>query len=571
MEKEEKKVVDLIYIDKQKDAAALIKEYNFSLDYWKDSLKEMQENCFEQHYNSTASDVMEILNMRKFLGKFLQTRLNWIVSDIDDSNLQGTYLNVLPPFPQKGGIKRILLHFFQMESTQNQRNIVYRAKNDIEKEISILWDIYKLRKTIDSIETIKKALNNDKPFASTYSVEKRLTCLDSLKTVFQLMFQMTIRKEHQKTLYNGLTADLMQPENVLERQSRDDSFVYSHVISKFDYRNHFFYVYFSSGMKAKVGGKIKAFKFNYLDFELIKQEFLIDWMKSKLKGNHRKNEIYSRYSIGNMTIDKIIENDPSKEIQVLKQLPLAVFNDITAEVNEAVASELKTGVESFSENHGEFAKISEEFDKAQEVAKSPISKIKNLLKSKKANVKSVPEEPDSIPEPPKEIKPEYTVINVKKNHISYPYFQKEAVAYKSKLSLLRVKMGTKYPEFNRDLSKFFTNVTESALIIRRTPKHEVIYPNIIKEQIGDEIKHHLLILGAEVKAKQLGMGYSSSSSESTHAYTCFFLYGSEQPNALFGEIQEQRHARGIDFNMYSFANAEVQKLALQFFDLILKK
>ncbi len=576
MAKEEKKVVDLIYIDKQKDATALIKEYNFSLDYWKDSLKEMQEACFEQHYNSTAPDVIEILNMRKFLGKFLQARLNWIINDVEDPVLKEKYLNVLPPFPQKGGIKRILLHFFQMEARKNQRHIEYRPKNDIEKEISILWDIYRLRKTIDSIATIKKSLSGEKPFQSSFSIEKRHERLDSLKTVFQLMFQMTIRKDHQKTLYSGLTSDLMQPENVLERQSRGDSFIYEHVISKFDYRNHFFYVYFSSGMKAKVGGKIQTFTFNYLDFELIKQEFLIDWMNSKLQGNDRKKEIYSRYCIGKIPINKIIEENPSKEIDVLKQLPLAVFNDITAEVNEAVSAELQTDVESFSENHGEFAKVTNEYEKAQNVAKSPISKIKNLLKAKKQNVE--PAEPGTIPPaesvpgvpPVKAEKPVFSVVKVKKNQIDYPYFQKEAASYKSKLSLQRVKMGPAYADFNRRLGKFFANVTESALIIRRTPKHEVVYPHIIKESLGDSTKHHLLILGAEVKAKQLGMGYGSKSSESTHSYTCYFLYGAEHQHNSLGEVQESRHARGIDFSMYNFANPDVQKLALQFFNLILK-
>lgn len=576
MAKEGKKVVDLIYIEKQKDEETMVKDYRFSLEHWKTALKKLQEHYFEQHFNSTSPDVLEILAMRKFLGQFVQGRIDWIINEVSDAGLRRKYLNVLPPFPQKGGIKRILLHFFQMIDSSDKKNLLYKAKNDIEKEISILWDIYKLRKTIDSIETIKKSLGRSEAFPSIYSVEKRNECLDSLKVVFQLMFQMSIQKEYQKDLYVDLSADLMQPENVLERQENGQSFVYPHVISKFDYRNHFFYVYYCPGMKAKIAGKIKNFHFNYLDFEVIKQEFLVDWMNSKLKGNSKKREIYKRYCIGNKTIDQIVDENPASEIEILKQLPLAVFNDITAEVNEAVSEDLKSDVDSFSENHGEYAKVNKEFEKAQTIAKSPISKIKQMLTGKKENpqpeTKAVEASPKPVEAPlPEPEKPQYTVIKVKKNQIDYPYFQKEAATYKSKMSLMRVKMGPAYTEFNKDLGDFFGSVTESALIKRRTPKHEVIFPHIIKETVNDKVVNHLLILGAEVKAKQLSMAYSTASSEGTHSYTCFFLYGTDVVNKQLGEIVETRHARGIDFSLYNFAFPEVQKAAMEFYKMVMKK
>ncbi|MFH2129793.1 MAG: hypothetical protein ABIK68_05405, partial [bacterium] len=119
MEKQ-KKVVDLIYIEPQKDEAAIIKSYNFSLEFWKKNLKLLQEQYFEQHYDSASPDVLEVLSMRNFLGKFLQNRLDWIINRVDDNNLRKKYLNVLPPFQQKGGIKTLLLHFYQMEDSENK-------------------------------------------------------------------------------------------------------------------------------------------------------------------------------------------------------------------------------------------------------------------------------------------------------------------------------------------------------------------------------------------------------------------------------------------------------------------
>lgn len=578
MAKETKKVVDLIYIEPQKDLSTIIEEYRNSLEFWKNNLKRLQEHYFEQHFNSTAADVIEILSMRKFLGKFVQGRFEWILNEIEDESLKRKYLNVLPPFPQKAGLKRILLHFFQMSETIDQKGILYKAKNDIEKEICILWDIYKLRKTIESIETIKKSLNKPEPFESIYSTEERINCLDSLKTVFQLMFQMSIKKEYQKRIYSQFTSDIMKPENVLERRKNNESFLYPHVITKFDYRNHFFYVYFSPGMKAKIDGKIKSFHFNYLDFEVIKQEFLINWMNRRLEGNAKKREIYSKYLIGDKTIDQIVQQNPEKEIEILKQLPLSVFNDITAEVNEAVSEEMKTQVDPFSESHGEFSEVAREYEEAKNVAKSPISKIRELLKAKKQKEQPIQEEaaetvpePEPDPQPEADPEPVYEVYKVKKNQIDYPYFLKEAANYKSKLSLLRVKMGPKYNDFNKKLGKFFSNVSDSALIRRRTPKHEIVYPHVVKETFGDNVMHHLLILGAEVKAKQLSMAYGTKSAEDMYAFNCFFMYGTDVKLDTLGEIIDTRNARGMEFHMYNFTNPGVQKKMLEIYNVVMNK
>jgi hypothetical protein len=568
----QKRVVDLIYIEPQKDEATVIKDYRFSLDFWKQHLKVLQEQCFEQHFDSAAPDVLEILNMRNFLGKFLQSRLDWIVSRIKDPDLRRKYLKVLPPFQQKGGIKTLLLHFYQMGESEDKKGLVYRPKNPLEKEIAVLWDIYKLKKTIESIETIYRTLDSTPVFPSVFSIENRSDCLNSLKKAFQLMFQMCIRKEHQQKLYRDISSRLVSPEAILEWAEAGESFVYPHVLQKFDYRNHFFYVYYYPGMKAKIGGKIKEFRFNYLDFEIIKQEFLIDWMNQRLKGNPKKQVVYAKYSLGDKTIQQIVAEHPEREIEVLQQLPISVFNDITAEVNQEVSSDLKTDVEAFSENQGQFAKDAAGFVQATSIAKSSLQKLKQLVSKKKTVVPVVPEpEPEPEPEVPIVETPVYEVIKIKKNQIDFPFFHKETGRYKQQLALLRVKMGDRFAEFSRRMSQFFVNVSETVLIRRRTPKHEVIYPNLIKETKGEQVTHHLLILGAEVKAKQLSMAYGAKSGEGAYAFTCFFVYGCDQADPTLGEARDIRHARGIDFHVFDFAHPAVLERAFAFYQLVMEK
>ncbi|MBT3225747.1 MAG: hypothetical protein HN580_21410 [Deltaproteobacteria bacterium] len=569
-----KKVIDLIYIEPQKDEATVVKSYNFSLEFWKTNLKLLQEQYFEQHYDSASPDVLEVLNMRKFLGKFLQNRLDWIVNRVENKVLRGKYLNVLPPFQQKGGIKTLLLHFYQMEASENGKSLLYQQKNDIEKEVAVLWDIYKLRKTIESINTIRRSLDHPDPFQSSISVEKRIQCLDGLKSVFHLLFQMCIKKEFQKELYKSLSAELVNSKAILKRREEGLSYVYPHVIKNFNYRNHFFYVYYFPGMKAKIGGKMKQFRYNYLDFEIIKQDFLIGWMNQKLQNNPQKTEIYKKYAIGSKTIDQIVAEDPSQEIKILQQLPINVFNDITAEINEAVSEDMKTAVDSFSENKGKFAEATEDFSKAQKMARFSLKKLKELvINPQKESVEQEEEEvplPPEEPPPPEEEKVSLEVIKIKKNQIDFPYFQKETAAYKQKMSLLRIKMGVNFTDFTKTMSRFFANVSESTYIRRRTPKHEVTYPNLIKETRGETVTNHLLILGAEVKSKQLGMAYGAKTGQSAFNYSCFFVYGCDRDQPGMGDVVDTRNARGVEFKIFDFKLPEVQKAVHEFYQLVME-
>ena len=572
----EKRVIDLIYITPPKSVEELMADYRQKMDIWAKKLKDLQTYYFDQHADSAGPDVQEVLAMRNFLGKFLKHRIDWIVEKTEDPKLRRRYLQVLPPFHQKGAIKTLLFHFFQLKESEDKKNVLFHPATDVEKEVRILWDIYKLRKTIESITVLQKALEDPNPFPSIYSVPTRIQRLEELKTVFKLMFQMCIQPQYQKELYKGLSPEHISPEAILARQEQGISLVYPHVIRKFDYRNHFFFVYFYSGMKAKIGGEVKDFRFNYLDFEIIKQEFLTFWLNKRLEGNSKKLEIYGRYKLGNKTLAELIAENPADEIEILQQLPYEIFNDLTAQVNEEVAPEFKTEVETFSETHGEFAEVRRQFDRAKKVATLSILKIKELLSSPAPEPAPEPPKPEPVaaptppPTPVAKPEPRLELVKLKKTEIDFPYLVKAIAEFSKRINILRAKMGTQaYTEFTKRMTRFLTNTTESAMIQRRTPKHEWVLPYMVKEYLGNDlVQEHLVIIGAEVKAKGLGMGYSANAGQNAYQFSCFFIYGTANPDGILGSPIEQRQVRGKNFNEYSPTELAVRERFQRFFDLI---
>ncbi len=570
MSEAENKGNDLILIEKLKDNATLIKEYNEELSQWKNNLNAMQEYYFEQHKDLTSSNVKELLAMRKLLGGFIQIRLDWITNAVLDESLRSRYLHIIPPFPQKDGIKKMLLHFFQADGTDDQTNIVYEEKDHVERELCILWDVYKLRKTIESIDTIRKSLSKGQLFRTILSKRKQIDGLTSLKKVFNVMFQMIIRKEHRQALYSGLNSDILNPEKIKAQQAKDQSYVYPQVIQNYNYRNHFFYAFYSPSMKIKVANQMQTLYYNYLDLEIIKQEFLIDWLINRVGASNQKSEIYAKYGLEGKTLDDVIKAKPIKEGDILKELPLAVFNDIAAQVNESVGKAIKTKVDSQSDNHGEFSRVAKEFGKAQQFARESFRKLKSLLKKK--DVKAAPDRKvirsKELETKPAQEKSVFEFHPLSKEQIDNPFFNIDDRASMSRLASFRSRMGPVYTEFNKELGDRFSVMPESASIVRRTPTHEVIYPQVITETIGKKTINHLLILGAQAKAKQLSMTYQAPGSESTHGFRCFFLYGTDKPDSSLGEIVETRTAKGIQFQMYDILTQETRSKALTFYNLV---
>ena len=579
-----KKVANLIIIEPPKPVAEKSAEMRKKVAFWQKRLKELQDKYFQQNMDSASMDVTEVMAMRKFLNQFVKQRIDWISEKVTDEKRKSKYLQLLPPFYQKGGVKLLLQHFFQVVESEDKQFLIYKEINQDEREIRVLWDLYKLNKTIQSIDVIYQTIERE-GIPSIFSKEEQTKILQELKTVFRLMFQMCVQPAHQKELYRGITEEHINPAAILKRKEEGTHFLYPHVLQKFNYRNHFFFIYFNSGMKAKVGGEVKTFTYNFLDFEILKQEFLINWLTKTLGDNPNKTKIYGKYSLGGKNVADLVAGDPDKEIEILQQLPLNVFNDLTAQINESVAKEHKTPLDAMSETFGEYSQYVEKFDKAKKMAKASLGKLKQFV------TKQAEEKPVAVPEPPPaaaaapEVAPEPAAaaeperapsiefVKLKKQEIDFPFFVKTIGEFQKNMNLQRVKVGSEgYKNLARDTTKLFNSISESSLIKRRTPKHEWILPYLVKEFNGKREIEHFVLIGAEAKAKGLGMGYrAGSTGGGTHQFMPFFVYGNNDDDIEFGAPTGTRVIRGKQFNEYSGGNAEVIKKFMNFFGQIILK
>ncbi len=338
------------------------------------SVKRVQSLIQERNKekSSTIKEEVEELNQ---LISFLKVRLFKRIIDIKKhpEEMRIKYLRCLEPFYSMQGINRFIEYHFNV-AVLEENKLGYQKKKEFEKEVNILFDLYKVKKTIETITTLQGSAAGGNPFPSQFAQEEQIEFLKTLKEIFKLFFLRLVKKEYQKELFNSFSESQLATDEIVKRKENGTSYLQPEVFKNNEHREKFITVFFSTLLRTKTSTEVKDLHFNYLNFELLKNEFLTDWMLKKLKGNKEKDRVLQNYHIDGKSVAEMIKEKPEKEAEILQLLPIEVFNDCAEQINQNVKEEDKTTVTTFSKKHGLFARVQKSFEQVKQVAKSAVKK-----------------------------------------------------------------------------------------------------------------------------------------------------------------------------------------------------
>lgn len=537
-------------INTQFSPADLLTNLKKNIDTCSQSISSYMDELVEQ-YDKRQEEIKEVKRLNSFIEGPFRSRLMDVYQE--DGPLKSRYLNALEPFYSETGLKNFIELHFDVFYDPAEKLIGFQKKDPFEKEVGILFVLFKVKKTIETILTLQKNVGEEDPFPSTFSTEEQKKHLDTLKEILKLFFIKFIKKEYLKSIYSKLSEKQLNPVQLLKRREKNISYVHEAILKGNAARELFILLFFNIEMQIKAKGKENKIHFNYLDFELIKNEFLVDWMQKKLKDNKNKDEIFEQYKLNGKSLAEHIKEKPDQEGEILQKIPLEIFNDIAEQVNEKVDEVDKSPVETFSTNHGKMAQSTSIFNRAKKISKLPLGKMKsviiNLLRSKATGKKS------TLP------KSNYTLEVVEDHDLNFPFFDENHTTYANKLTFLKKKMGAKkYGSFHDKLWLFFEQINAYHLIKRDDPVQEWAIPFVMKHE--EDCK--LLVIGAEISQKTTETGVKCSD----YSFNPYFVFGINQQNDAFGKFLGTRNAKGIEFYCYSYAEEKVQEEAMKYFNLI---
>ena len=562
--------MDLIYLDRKKQAAELEKEYQARITSWTSWVNHKLDAVVDG--DLYPEEQAEYFMVNNFLKNLLHKRFEWICRNSRNDTIKVHYLQALPPFNQQGRLKSMLLHFFQLKELKDQDWLSFDFISHSERELRVLWDIYKLTKTLETIEVIRSSIASVQPFPSIFKDRYAINLLNTLSSALQLLITMFVKPEYKDLVLHDFPMSSFEPEAILYRKEKERYFVRDSVLERLDYRNYIFHIYYRPGFKVKANGNDHSFSYNYLDYEIIRQEFLIHWVYRRLQKNPSKNEILERYRIGNKTFNDVIEASRGSELYVLKQLPKEEFERLISDVNETVSEEERLPFDPMSERFGDFSKKLLMFESAKKLAKRSIATLKKWFAKKQTSamdaevtLTSKADQSEEVSEEEKDaVRSHFNIEILSREEISFPFFCTVNSQFSRRQALIRAKMQPgEFLSFSEHVKEIIQSTDEQMLIKRRTPRHEWSIPFLFHDMRQKGTGTHLLILGAEAKNQHLSMGYGSGFKES-YDLKPYFVYGTRDPQPQLGHHEELRTVRQERYHIYSLSHLKVIEQVLAF-------
>lgn len=566
----QRSIVQLMRPEELADLEKHVRELQAELERWQAHWQQRKQTYAAAGKKAAAREATQALD---FLEQFVRYRLDWILELQEEEQQEA--LKFFIPFCTDGGMETFLSHFFQFERIKGQLEFV--ARDDFLREAHILYDLYKIRKTIETIDVIQQTVHKvGHRFPSRYTEPEKEDILVSLRKILEMLMRNTLQPEYQKQVYQQLNPKMIGGRQLLERREQGILYCYPHVVQKYNYRNLIFLLYFREGMETRSKGETVQLHYNYLEFEILKQEFLAHWLQQKLEKNPSKEAVYATYEVDGETIAKRIQQNPQQELPLLKQLPTPIFNDIVARVNIQVDPALRSGTSDESEKYGEMGEFRKAVNKSQQFTRVPLETLRDVAQKNPAALESLdPEVPLVAPTPqpaaggriPADFEEPFQLHLLTSEELSFCFLTDQDNKYNGRLNLYKNYLEPQELErLQQVVNLVLHKYTETPSVqIRRYPKHDWVIPYLVRENRRGELFESLLILGGEASVKPKGMLYSVGDE---YQFKPYFVFGSFKEEKDFGNVLGERQVRGQVCLEYDVRNEEARRQALRLVELV---
>lgn len=498
-------------------SASLIstKELRSNVQSWKRAVHRLTDG----HQPESDEEEEELKSLLFFVDKTLDRRIDEI--DKAPRGMQSHYLRSIFPFFSTKGMLSTLTRLFDLDYEHKQ--FKFRLKQDFERELNILLDLYKIKKSIECINSIKRRLIEEEPLHTRLEGDP-LGYLETLKEILKVFFIQFVRPEYQKELYHHLNEEQISAEKLMSLKKENLSYIKPEVLGSRAYQAKMLLLLYSTKMRTLTKGKTVDLDINYMDFEILKQDFLIDWMKRKLEKSKTKTNILKNQMIAGHSIGELIEAHPDLEHEILLAMPQEQFNDVAAEINENVDQDKRSGIAIFSEKFGPIRRIKEQLSKAKAISEGVV-KIKEALPPKaKGRI------------PFKEL----DVSALSHDQVDYCFYDPVAESYPLKFKVMKSAFGPKYEEFHKKVMTLLQSVADESLVNRTKPYNELGLPIYLE---GEEVDFFLGV-GMQAKLAKYEKGQKMQS------ITCYFNLSTSEPIPDYGPSNGQRIIKGNSFYQY---------------------
>ncbi|MBF0350846.1 MAG: hypothetical protein HQM11_07420 [SAR324 cluster bacterium] len=319
--------------------------------------KEKSDRIYEQKLQLTDHMLVRINHLRHAFRFYILPLLEQLKKTSEVS--QQKFFRYHGAFVSEKSFHQFMRHLYAVECDR-EGDWFFINRDPYEQDIYVLYDLYKVKKTIESVDALQTEIESGVSFPSEFQKERQISILKGFRGALMMAIRQSIKPEYHNLIYKNISPDYLKSEQLEHRRQLKLVYARPETVDVNPYRSIFLNLMFRQQIRTRVRNRNLNIHYSLVHFEQLKQEYLHHWVK-RLDRHPEKQKIYQNLYFQGKTFSEWVLEDPEKEDQLLNQLPLETFNDTVAQLQQKVEPEKRSPVESLSEKSSVFKELNNNF------------------------------------------------------------------------------------------------------------------------------------------------------------------------------------------------------------------
>ncbi len=217
-------------------------------------------------------------------------------------------------------------HHFYGVIKDEEKGWVYEERDAFEVDEIVLYDLYKVKRTMNGIAALLKELaDTTYNIPSVYSKERQVEILKGMNSALFMAFKIAVNPKYQVELFRDINLGYIHQDQVKKRKK--EKLIYSRVkdLEFSPFRRVFLHILFRDQIKTTIKNKETVIEYNLVDLEQLIEEYFGYFLKDSAEQVEYMKTYHMLHIGGNTFTNSIVENpDPEsllfEEIDEIKTL-----------------------------------------------------------------------------------------------------------------------------------------------------------------------------------------------------------------------------------------------------------
>lgn len=299
------------------DPTAKLNECLLKMKQYDKDWKNHANGIYEAKLKLTDPFFIEINHIRQALRFYIIPALEAILKSPIEKQLRFVQYQTFI-FTDKG-LEQFFRHFYSIFKDDNGE-WSFQQTDSYEKDVLLLYDIYKVKRTIVGIQKLLKDLSKrNTVFPSVFNKNQQTHILKSMNSALFMVFKQSLKPKYQVSIFNGISLDQIKPQETKKRKKREIIFGRPQQLDSSPSRRIILHILFRNNIRTTINNKKVEIQYDLIDYEQLINEFFDHFLQDD-RQDLEALSIYHALHIQGKTLLESIIDDPDPDGIVFEEI-----------------------------------------------------------------------------------------------------------------------------------------------------------------------------------------------------------------------------------------------------------